>query len=194
MNEWANWVSRPVRLGGGATTSPGEAGVCQTGYTVTLDQNGKPWLQILLGPIKKSSKLIEHSCLQPGSQVARRWRWALQLHQAAGHWHQLPDHVMDTLGLQPPHTFQNIPTLLKAKPENYRLVTKGLCILTTTVASVHSSDYRSPTPPAEKKVRLGFWGDNDSPEGICSTHLLRIRQNLFFKDLVHLYSQTKVIN
>ena len=51
MNEWANWVSRPVHLGGGATTSPGWTGVCQTGYTVTLDQNGKPWLQILLGPM-----------------------------------------------------------------------------------------------------------------------------------------------
>ena len=63
--------------------------------------------------------------------------------------------MMDTLGLQAPHTFQNIPTLLKAKPEDYRLVTKGLsCILTTTVASVQSSDYRSPTPPAEK-VRAG---------------------------------------
>ena len=75
---------------------------------------------------------------------------------------------MDTLGLQAPHTFQNIPTLLKAKPEDYRLVTKGLCILTTTVASVQSSDYRSQRPCPARSLRTPWrnrWFQSPDPGG-----------------------------
>ena len=49
---------------------------------VTLDQYSKQRLKYSLDlwpsvVLRKSSKLIEHSCLEPGSQVPRRWRWAL---------------------------------------------------------------------------------------------------------------------
>lgn len=45
--------------------------------------------------------------------------------------------VMDALGLQPSRTLQNIGTLLKAKPEDYRQVSKGLPRrLSTTVAAM----------------------------------------------------------
>lgn len=50
--------------------------------------------------------------------------------------------VMDALGLQPSRTLQNIVMLLKAKPEDYRQVSKGLPRrLATTVATMRSVDY-----------------------------------------------------
>ncbi|KAF5914203.1 hypothetical protein HPG69_005052 [Diceros bicornis minor] len=50
--------------------------------------------------------------------------------------------VMDALGLQPSRTLQNIVTLLKTKPEDYRQVSKGLPRrLTATVAAMRSVDY-----------------------------------------------------
>ncbi|XP_071067347.1 conserved oligomeric Golgi complex subunit 7 isoform X5 [Dasypus novemcinctus] len=50
--------------------------------------------------------------------------------------------VMDALGLQPSRTLQNIVTLLKAKPEDYRQVAKGLPRrLGTTVAAMRSVHY-----------------------------------------------------
>ncbi|XP_005598907.2 conserved oligomeric Golgi complex subunit 7 isoform X2 [Equus caballus] len=50
--------------------------------------------------------------------------------------------VMDALGLQPSRTLQNIVTLLKAKPEDYRQVSKGLPRrLAATVAAMRSVDY-----------------------------------------------------
>lgn len=49
---------------------------------------------------------------------------------------------MDALGLQPSRTLQNIVMLLKAKPEDYRQVSKGLPRrLATTVAAMRSVDY-----------------------------------------------------
>ncbi|XP_067562509.1 conserved oligomeric Golgi complex subunit 7 isoform X5 [Pseudorca crassidens] len=50
--------------------------------------------------------------------------------------------VMDALGLQPSRTLQNILMLLKAKPEDYRQVSKGLPRrLATTVAAMRAVDY-----------------------------------------------------
>uniref|UniRef100_H0X3T8 Conserved oligomeric Golgi complex subunit 7 n=1 Tax=Otolemur garnettii TaxID=30611 RepID=H0X3T8_OTOGA len=50
--------------------------------------------------------------------------------------------VMDALGLQPSRTLQNIVTLLKARPEDYRQVSKGLPRrLVTTVATMRSVNY-----------------------------------------------------
>lgn len=50
--------------------------------------------------------------------------------------------VMDALGLQPSRTLQNIVTLLKTKPEDYRQVSKGLPRrLATTVANMRNVDY-----------------------------------------------------
>ncbi|VTJ63481.1 Hypothetical predicted protein [Marmota monax] len=50
--------------------------------------------------------------------------------------------VMDALGLQPSRTLQNIGTLLKAKPEDYRQVSKGLPRrLSTTVAAMRGVSY-----------------------------------------------------
>lgn len=49
--------------------------------------------------------------------------------------------VMDALGLQPSRTLQHVGTLLKAKPEDYRQVSKGLPRrLATTVATMRSVD------------------------------------------------------
>lgn len=161
MNKWANWLSHPVHLGGGPTTSPEWSKRMSDRLHWSLSIRMTNWLQILLGPMVQcgAQEVIKVN----GAQVSRAWvsssqemEMGLALHQAAGHWHRLPDHVMDTLDLQAPHTCQNIPTLLKAKPKDYRPVTKGLpCILTTIVSSAQSSDYRSPTPPAEEKVRAG---------------------------------------
>ncbi|KAL6033186.1 hypothetical protein STEG23_023802 [Scotinomys teguina] len=50
--------------------------------------------------------------------------------------------VMDALGLQPSRTLQNIVTLLKAKPEEYRQVSKGLPRrLAATVATMRGINY-----------------------------------------------------
>ncbi|KAJ8798605.1 hypothetical protein J1605_016408 [Eschrichtius robustus] len=50
--------------------------------------------------------------------------------------------VMDALGLQPSRTLHNIVMLLKAKPEDYRQVSKGLPRrLATTVAAMRGVDY-----------------------------------------------------
>nr|XP_003478248.1 conserved oligomeric Golgi complex subunit 7 [Cavia porcellus] len=50
--------------------------------------------------------------------------------------------VMDALGLQPSRTLQNIVTLLKAKPEDYRQLSKGLPRrLATTVAAMRGVNY-----------------------------------------------------
>ncbi|XP_052055885.1 conserved oligomeric Golgi complex subunit 7 isoform X2 [Apodemus sylvaticus] len=50
--------------------------------------------------------------------------------------------VMDALGLQPSRTLQNIATLLKAKPEEYRQVSKGLPRrLAATVATMRGVNY-----------------------------------------------------
>lgn len=50
--------------------------------------------------------------------------------------------VMDALGLQPSRTLQNIVTLLKAKPEDYRQVSKGLPRrLAATVATMRAVNY-----------------------------------------------------
>lgn len=50
--------------------------------------------------------------------------------------------VMDALGLQPSRTLQNIVTLLKIKPEDYRQVSKGLPRrLAATVATMRNVDY-----------------------------------------------------
>ncbi|GAB5582986.1 conserved oligomeric Golgi complex subunit 7 [Prionailurus iriomotensis] len=50
--------------------------------------------------------------------------------------------VMDALGLQPSRPLQNIGTLLKSKPEDYRQVSKGLPRrLATTVAAMRGVEY-----------------------------------------------------
>uniref|UniRef100_A0A2K5DCM2 Conserved oligomeric Golgi complex subunit 7 n=1 Tax=Aotus nancymaae TaxID=37293 RepID=A0A2K5DCM2_AOTNA len=50
--------------------------------------------------------------------------------------------VMDALGLQPSRTLQHIVTLLKARPEDYRQVSKGLPRrLATTVATMRNVNY-----------------------------------------------------
>ncbi|XP_032460023.1 conserved oligomeric Golgi complex subunit 7 isoform X5 [Phocoena sinus] len=50
--------------------------------------------------------------------------------------------VMDALGLQPSRTLQNTVMLLKAKPEDYRQVSRGLPRrLATTVAAMRGVDY-----------------------------------------------------
>ncbi|XP_012866617.1 PREDICTED: conserved oligomeric Golgi complex subunit 7 [Dipodomys ordii] len=50
--------------------------------------------------------------------------------------------VMDALGLQPSRTLQNIGTLLKAKPEDYRQASKGLPRrLATTVAAMRGVNF-----------------------------------------------------
>lgn len=50
--------------------------------------------------------------------------------------------VMDALGLQPSRTLQNIVTLLKAKPEEYRQISKGLPRrLAATVATMRGVNY-----------------------------------------------------
>lgn len=50
--------------------------------------------------------------------------------------------VMDALGLQPSRTLQNIVMLLKAKPEEYRQVSKGLPRrLAATVATMRGVNY-----------------------------------------------------
>lgn len=50
--------------------------------------------------------------------------------------------VMDALGLQPSRTLQNIVMLLKAKPEEYRQVSKGLPRrLAATVAAMRGVNY-----------------------------------------------------
>lgn len=49
---------------------------------------------------------------------------------------------MDALGLQPSRTLQNIVMLLKAKPEEYRQVSKGLPRrLAATVATMRGVNY-----------------------------------------------------
>uniref|UniRef100_K7FLE2 Conserved oligomeric Golgi complex subunit 7 n=1 Tax=Pelodiscus sinensis TaxID=13735 RepID=K7FLE2_PELSI len=50
--------------------------------------------------------------------------------------------VMDALGLQPSKTLQNIVTLLKTKPEDYRQIAKSLPRrLASTIATMRSLDY-----------------------------------------------------
>ena len=50
--------------------------------------------------------------------------------------------VMDALGLQPSRPLQNIGTLLKSKPEDYRQVSKGLPRrLAATVAAMRGVEY-----------------------------------------------------
>lgn len=50
--------------------------------------------------------------------------------------------VMDALGLQPSRTLQNVGTLLKTKPEDYRQVSRGLPRrLTSTVAAMRGVEY-----------------------------------------------------
>lgn len=50
--------------------------------------------------------------------------------------------VMDALGLQPSRPLQHIGMLLKAKPEDYRQVSKGLPRrLAATVAAMRGVDY-----------------------------------------------------
>lgn len=49
---------------------------------------------------------------------------------------------MDALGLQPSRTLQNILTLLKSKPEDYRQASKGLPRrLAATVATMRGVNY-----------------------------------------------------
>ncbi|EPY80653.1 hypothetical protein CB1_000812042 [Camelus ferus] len=96
---------------------------------------------------EKSAKIIRQSFLEAESHVARRSILQIPERTSYSTKHLATDmdcliHVMDTLGLQPSHTLQDIVTLLKTKPEHYRQVSKGLsCTLGTTVAAMQSLDY-----------------------------------------------------
>lgn len=176
MNEWANWLSHPVHLGGGPTTSPEWSKITQIVATlVTLDQKDKltsdtPWPMVQCGA-QKSSKLMEHRCLEPESQVARD-RWPCTTKQLATET-ELPDHdghpdLENTTLVEDPNTpeGQNLRT---GRPGH-----KGLSLYPHHHStSAQSSDYRSPTPGWEEGQG---WGSeittNSLQKGSSLIHLL----------------------
>lgn len=94
----------------------------------------------LLGALTRGSQQTKVLCA-PAVAVGDQLLWCLYFLFTCVSSDYLTN-VMDALGLQPSRTLQQMVTLLRAKPEDYRQTTKGLPRrLASSIAALRCIDY-----------------------------------------------------